>query len=97
MLENTGILSAVGEDSPLTEKSQLALKEIFELNTERLARDKQQESRNSKPNEKKKIERLEKFVSDFHDVVITVDFKSLFDFYQQVINKKEEAVDIITD
>ena len=40
---------------------------------------------------------MERFVSDFHDVVITVDFKSLFDFYQQVINKKEEAVDIITD
>ena len=82
MLENTGILSAVGEDSPLTEQKQLALKEIFELNQERLQKDKEQESRKSKTDDKKKIARLEKFVTDFHNVIITVDFRSLFDFYQ---------------
>ena len=32
MLENTGMLNAVGEDSPLTEQKQIALREIFELN-----------------------------------------------------------------
>jgi len=45
----------------------------------------------------KKIERLEKFVKEFHDVVITVDFRSLFSFYQEVVNKKEETIGIITD
>lgn len=48
-------------------------------------------------NEKKVIERLEKFVTDFHNVIITVDFRSLFSFYQQVVKKKEETIGMITD
>ena len=36
ILENTGILNSVSEDSPLSEEKQLALKEIMELNQDRL-------------------------------------------------------------
>lgn len=97
-MENTGILNATTqEDSPLDEEKSLALKEIFELNQERLAKDREADLRSSKHDKKKKLERLEKFVRDFHDVVITVDFRSLFNFYQQVVNKKEETIGMITD
>lgn len=39
LLEATGVMAAVGEDSPLTEEKQLALKEILELGQERFKKD----------------------------------------------------------
>lgn len=55
-------MTNVGEDSPLSEEKQLALKEIFELNQERLQKDKEQDSLSEKKDDKKKVNRLAKFV-----------------------------------
>lgn len=41
MLEQTGILTNVGTDSPLSEEKRLALQEIIELNEERIRKDRE--------------------------------------------------------
>lgn len=39
-----------------------------------------------KPDNKRKVAQLKKFVKEFHDVIITVDFRSLFTFFMTVEN-----------
>ena len=85
ILESMGIMTAGGEDSPLTEEKRLALREIRELNAERLHRDAEMDKVTIKPDDKKKVDRLNKFVKDFHDVIVTVDFRSLFSFFMTVV------------
>jgi len=36
--------------------------------------------------------RLEKFVKDFHEVILTVNFKSIFHSYQEVIARKTQSI-----
>ena len=94
MLESTGMLNLPDdENSPLSEDKRIALNEIFELNQERIRKDAEQDASYMKPDEKKKIIRLNKFVRDFHEVLMSIDLRALFHFYQQVVKKKEETID----
>ena len=88
MLQQTGILSNVGQDSPLSEEKRLALQEIIELNQERIRLDDEQEQTFIEPDEKKKIARLENFVKDFHEVLLELDFRKIFNHYQTVVQAK---------
>lgn len=82
IIEQTGLLNDLDDSSSvLSEEKRLALKEIFELNNERIRQDIEQDKTFSKPDEKKKLKRLEKFVKEFHDVVLEVDFRNLFTIY----------------
>lgn len=38
--------------------------------------------------EKKKLQRLEKFVEEFHETILTVDFRSIFQVQQKVMLAK---------
>lgn len=64
--------------SLLSEEKQLALKEIYELNKERIRKDEEMERTHVNVDEKKKLQRLEKFVQDFHDMIVSVDFRGIF-------------------
>ena len=96
MLEHTGMLSDLGEGSMLSEKKQLELKEVFELNAERLRLDAEQDRTYRQPDEKKKLARLSKFVDEFHTAIVSVDFRSLFELYQKIVDKKEKHIDTMT-
>ena len=43
------------------------------------------------------MDRLAKFIQDFHNVILTVDFRSLFNFYMSVGVKKEETITKMAD
>lgn len=45
------------------------------------------------PDEKKKIKRLENFVNNFHEVLITVDTRQIFSQYQTVVQNKAQEVE----
>lgn len=81
MLEDVGILSNIGDDSPIGAEKQLALKEIMELNKERIRKDDLENLTYVVPDEKRKIKRLEEFVNAFHDVLEFLDFGQIFVHY----------------
>ena len=96
MLQQTGILENLGPDSPISEEKCLALQEIIELKKERIRLDEEQDRTFIEPNEKKKIERLGKFVKDFDEVLRAVDFRSIFSHYQRVVQAKVRSVERVT-
>ena len=85
MLESTGIMNDLGDESILSEEKKVALQEIIDLNKERIKQDEEMQKTYVNPDEKKRLKRLEKFVKAFHDVILIVDFKSIFENYSQVV------------
>ena len=92
MLEETGITNMDETKSMLSEEKKLAIKEIYELNNERLRQDREMEKTYIVVDEKKKLQRLEKFVEDFHDTILTVDFRSIFQMQQKVMAAKSQKI-----
>lgn len=92
MLEETGITNMDETKSMLSEEKKLAIKEIYELNNERLRQDREMEKTYIVVDEKKKLQRLEKFVEDFHDTILSVDFRSIFQMQQKVMAAKSQKI-----
>lgn len=46
--------------------------------------------------DKKKIARLTNFINEFHDMIVTVDWRQILKIYQSVVNIKEDTITKIT-
>ena len=75
------MLDDLGQNSALSEEKRLFLQEIKELNEERIRQDEEQDRTFIEPDEKKKIERLEKFVKESHTLLEMVEIPKLFSQY----------------
>ena len=72
------------------------MKELFELHQERIRADDHQDKNYIVPDEKKKIARVTKFIKEFHDMIVTVDWRQILKVYQSVINIKEDTITKLT-
>ena len=97
LLEDTGLLDVPEEESILSQEKRVAIQELFEINRERIRADQEQDKTFKQPDEKLKLKRLEKFISEFHNVVENVDFSQIFNSYYLYINRKNEAIEKMTD
>ena len=73
------------------------LKELMELNEERIRMEAQMEQTYAVPDEKKTLKRLQKFVEQFHDVIETVNFRGIFKSYQEVVDKKTKTIGLMAN
>ena len=39
---------------------------------------------------------MTKFIQDFHDIIVTVEFRKILSVYQSVVNVKEDTITKIT-
>ena len=93
------MLAGLGDNeglSPLPEEKQDILRELFDLNAERIRQDEEMAKTHIAPSEKKKLQRLEKFVNEFHKVILEVDFRSILESYQQVMKQKDATINEMT-
>ena len=58
----------------------------MELNEERLRKDEEDAKLMAVPDPKRKLARLNKFVQDFHEIMVMIDFRGVFANYQTVVD-----------